>query len=837
MSKVNGCRCRHLASGVDGDTGLRLDVINLNDDEKSPTELILDVSPDDERPDDAKNDEEDIYRGSPPPSPLSRHGTFHSALTGGPFTPSNPNQLEFAIPAPSISSSSASSSSSSSSQTTATRGGRLGGLATLVERAVSRWARGRSTTSSTGDSSSSTSSSSSSSTSISSSGPRHNRRRRRRRGGSTAGHSSHAEELMSPTRLAWARQMREHSRRLPREFTLLLPSLPAPPQPPSVIRASSAKEILPQLETVLRRPRPPHRRRQHRDRNYRDPQMGVDTKGKGKAHASTRPSTRPLQTPSRRDHTSSSRPIDSQDETTDDGRGEAWWLDVASPTGEDMRALGKLLHLHPLTLEDILQQEPREKLELFPRLGYYFVVFRAIEAQYPSTFDKQAWSGPGEGIGVQGKAAETVIAVNMYLVVFKEGICSFHFENISEHADRMRNRIMQSHSHAQLSATAQSFRHITSDWIAHGLMDSVVDGFAPIIKGIEAEVDELEDLVSGLTAASESPAIAATAAAEVGLVGGRGGGAIEGLEVEKRRDGEDEEDRQRAVWSASTGRDPEKNVQGSLKEKDSGLGTGNVGGKMKGAGWWPRHWLSETSRRLSALSSIVTRVFRHHDKRHDDNSSTATLRSSTSRQPEQPRKTQGYYQDVLMRMAASRRLVTSLTRVLAPKNDVIVQIRKRLRAEGGLIWGGSGGGALELDIYLGDVQDHIVSMQQSLTHYERMMSEAQPEYLSQLRYSVSNSSRGIDKALLVMTSVTMSCYAAQVIIGVMSLNVYLPHNTKSATTGHHDPATDGPIGKFYGFGIVLCLAAGVAAALVATILWWLRQARKKFNRGWKTKLD
>jgi len=48
-------------------------------------------------------------------------------------------------------------------------------------------------------------------------------------------------------------------------------------------------------------------------------------------------------------------------------------------TWGDMKTLGRLLHLHPLTLEDILQWEPRDKLESFPKLGYYFIIFRAID--------------------------------------------------------------------------------------------------------------------------------------------------------------------------------------------------------------------------------------------------------------------------------------------------------------------------------------------------------------------------------------------------------------------------------------------------------------------------
>lgn len=42
----------------------------------------------------------------------------------------------------------------------------------------------------------------------------------------------------------------------------------------------------------------------------------------------------------------------------------------------------QLFALHPLTLEDILHQDPREKLETFERLGYYLISFRAIDESY-----------------------------------------------------------------------------------------------------------------------------------------------------------------------------------------------------------------------------------------------------------------------------------------------------------------------------------------------------------------------------------------------------------------------------------------------------------------------
>lgn len=78
----------------------------------------------------------------------------------------------------------------------------------------------------------------------------------------------------------------------------------------------------------------------------------------------------------------------------------------------DIHVFCQLLHLHPLTLEDILHEDPREKLELFPRLGYYFVVFRALET-------RAALRRPAPPDADQNG---TIESVNVYFVVFREGI-------------------------------------------------------------------------------------------------------------------------------------------------------------------------------------------------------------------------------------------------------------------------------------------------------------------------------------------------------------------------------------------------------------------------------
>jgi len=80
----------------------------------------------------------------------------------------------------------------------------------------------------------------------------------------------------------------------------------------------------------------------------------------------------------------------------------SFWLDVLSPTEAEMRVISKAFGIHPLTSEDIMMQEAREKVELFR--NYYFVNYRTFE---------------------QDTNSEDYLApVNMYVVVFREGVIS-----------------------------------------------------------------------------------------------------------------------------------------------------------------------------------------------------------------------------------------------------------------------------------------------------------------------------------------------------------------------------------------------------------------------------
>ncbi|RDX53755.1 cora-domain-containing protein [Polyporus arcularius HHB13444] len=148
-----------------------------------------------------------------------------------------------------------------------------------------------------------------------------------------------------------------------------------------------------------------------------------------------------------------------------------WWLDVLAPTDEEMKLLSKVFCIHPLTTEDIQMEETREKIELFR--NYYLVCFRS--------FDQDPYS------------PTHLEPLNMYIIVFRDGIISFHFRP-TPHPQNVRRRIKQ----------LKDYISVTSDWISYALIDDITDAFGPLIQNIEYEVDSIDELVLILKEAEQS---------------------------------------------------------------------------------------------------------------------------------------------------------------------------------------------------------------------------------------------------------------------------------------------------------------------------------------------
>ncbi|TKX21753.1 putative CorA-like Mg2+ transporter protein [Elsinoe australis] len=142
-----------------------------------------------------------------------------------------------------------------------------------------------------------------------------------------------------------------------------------------------------------------------------------------------------------------------------------FWLDVLSPTEAEMKVLAKAFGIHQLTVEDILVQEPREKVELFQ--NYYFVNYRSFEQ------DKES--------------LDYMEPINIYVIVYRDGVLSFHF-SMTPHPANVRRRIRQLNDYMSPSA----------DWISYAIIDDITDAYAPLVQQVEDEVDDIDDNILDL---------------------------------------------------------------------------------------------------------------------------------------------------------------------------------------------------------------------------------------------------------------------------------------------------------------------------------------------------
>lgn len=265
------------------------------------------------------------------------------------------------------------------------------------------------------------------------------------------------------------------------------------------------------------------------------------------------------------------------------GAKPTFWLDVLSPTEVEMKVLAKAFGIHQLTIEDILMDEPREKVELFQ--SYYFVNYRSFEQDKDNS--------------------EYMEPINMYVVVFRDGVITFHHSQ-TPHPANVRRRIRQ----------LNDYMSPTADWISYAIIDDVTDAYAPMVQRIEDDVDEIDDEILYL--------------------------------------------HQHAADDAS--------------QKDTKVLT-----KTKG-----------------------------------ERAANATTQGDLGAAKAEGEKTAGESGgDMLRRVGECRKQVMGLYRLLGNKADVIKGFAKRCNEH----W--EVAPRSEIGLYLGDIQDHIVTMTGNLSHYEK----------------------------------------------------------------------------------------------------------------------
>jgi len=122
----------------------------------------------------------------------------------------------------------------------------------------------------------------------------------------------------------------------------------------------------------------------------------------------------------------------------------------------------------------------------------------------------------------------------------------------------------------------------------------------------------------------------------------------------------------------------------------------------------------------------------------------------------------------------------------------------------------------ELYIHMGDIMDHILTLQQGLAHYEKILCDSHSIYLRQLHILAWMTKADVNKAAIILTTVSVGILCIQIIIGVCSLNVTVP------TNGWH------PKDRYDIFGIVLAIMIVILSGFVSMVRYmWVRAGRKR----------
>ena len=150
---------------------------------------------------------------------------------------------------------------------------------------------------------------------------------------------------------------------------------------------------------------------------------------------------------------------------------------------------------------------------------------------------------------------------------------------------------------------------------------------------------------------------------------------------------------------------------------------------------------------------------------------------------------------LLRQIGECRKKVMSLMRLLGGKADVIKGFAKRCNEQYSVTPRG------EIGLYLGDIQDHVVTMMSNLGHFEKMLSRSHSNYLAQLSVGAIAQGNRANEVLSKITLAATILVPLNLICGLFGMNVNVPGKN-----------SDG-LGWF--FGIIGVIAAIVVLSLAA----------------------
>lgn len=152
---------------------------------------------------------------------------------------------------------------------------------------------------------------------------------------------------------------------------------------------------------------------------------------------------------------------------------------------------------------------------------------------------------------------------------------------------------------------------------------------------------------------------------------------------------------------------------------------------------------------------------------------------------------------LLKLIGASRKKVMSLMRLLGGKADVIKGFAKRCTQSYTVT------PRPEIGLYLGDIQDHVVTNMNNLGHFEKMLSRSHSNCLAQISMDAITQGNRTNKVLSKITLLATILVPLNLVCGLFGMNVPVPGGVQ-----------DGGLGWFFGIlgGISFMVLCSLSAA-------------------------
>ena len=156
----------------------------------------------------------------------------------------------------------------------------------------------------------------------------------------------------------------------------------------------------------------------------------------------------------------------------------------------------------------------------------------------------------------------------------------------------------------------------------------------------------------------------------------------------------------------------------------------------------------------------------------------------------------------LRKIGNARKNVMGLMRLLGGKADVLKGFTKRCNENYKVT------PRMDIGLYLGDIQDHVVTMMTNLGHFEKMLSRAHSNYLAQISIDGITQGTNTNRVLSKITLIASIIVPLNVVTGLFGMNVFVPWRDVES------------LAPFFGIlGSLICFC--VVALVLARIYRWV----------------